>query len=106
MIRNKAGKFYIVVNPFINSFTTTMYDSATQCTYIRDLGWKEWDEWQELELAGKLYDIHVIYDSDFQIYITEAEEGVPMGCGRSREVQIEVQLHDGGPTTKLQRKKW
>jgi len=108
MIKNKPGTFYIVVNPFTNSFTITVYDSATECTYERNLSWKEWDEFQEIEIAGKLYDVHVLYDSDFQIYITEIgeQEETDMGCGKSMEVYIEVQLHDGGPVTKLQRKKW
>lgn len=106
MIKNKPGTFYIVVNPFINSFTITMYDVATECTYEKNLSWKEWDEWQEIEIAGKLYDIHVLYDEDFWIYVTEVEDGQVMGCGKYREVKLEVQLYDGGPTTKLKRKQY
>jgi hypothetical protein len=108
MIKTKEGTFYIVVNPFTSSYTITMYDSATECTYLRELCYKEIDEWREIEIAGKLYDVHVLYDQDFWIYVTEVneEEETPMGCGKSREVQIEVQLHDGGPTTKLKRKQY
>jgi hypothetical protein len=106
MLKTKEGTFYIVVNPFTHCYTITIYDADTECTYEIDEFYEEIDEWKEIEIAGKLYDIHVLYDEDFWIYVSEVEDGVAMGCGKSREVNLEVQLHDGGPTTKLKRKQY
>jgi hypothetical protein len=104
MLKTKEGTFYIVVNPFTHCYTITVHQDS--CTHETEMFYEQIDEWNEIQVGDQLYDVHVLYDQDFWIYITKVEEGVTTGCGESQEVQIEVQLHDGGPTTKLKRKQY
>lgn len=104
MLKLKEGKFYITVNPFTRNYTITVYHDS--CTHIIEKFYDDIDEWTTVSIAGVWYDIHVLYDENFWIYITKEEEGVSTGCGESQEVDIEVVLYEGGPTTKLKRKQY
>lgn len=102
MIKLKEGKFYITVNPFTHECIITVYSDS--CTYTRSIYYEQIDEWTTVEIAGQEYDIHILYDESFWIYVTKVEEGLATGCGEPQEVSIEVVLYDAGPTTKLKRK--
>ena len=104
MIKLKEGKFYITVNPFTREYTITVYHDS--CTHVAEMFYQDTDEWTTVEIAGVSYDIHVLYDGEFWIYVTKEEEGVSTGCGESQEVEIEVVLRDGGPAIKMKKKKY
>lgn len=101
MIKLKEGKFYVTVNPFINKITITVYSDSL--THEIDYFYTESDEWTSIEVGDKEFDVHILYDECFWVYISKVEEGSSEGCGEPQDVQVEAMLYDSGPTIKLKK---
>jgi len=93
-------KFKVVVNSLLRRaiLTTTI----NECEYVRDIYFKDLDEWTSQNIGGKIFDIHFLYatfnngeDAEFSVSIYPFDEHKDEGVQYQNPCEVDLEVITG-----------
>jgi len=88
-----ATSFNVIINPFLQRMCVYARINKVDCEVV--IPYEGLDEWYGFELNGKLFDLHLLYDEDIEVYINEMNnDGVVEGYENLCHVKLTIRTKD------------